>query len=260
MLACEERGDRSKPAVLFLHGFLGSGEDWAEAAGALCGKFRCLLPDLPGHGQSAGVGVADLAEAARGLLGLLDDRGVEACSVVGYSMGGRLGLYLALEHPERVERAVIESASPGLRTEEERAARRRQDEALASELERAEFGDFLRRWYGQPLFASLHGDQERSERLIRRRMANEPRALAGALRSLGTGRQPSLWEALGESRVPLVFVAGDGDAKYTGLAREMAAVCPGGEARIVAGCGHNVHLEKPAEYTRLLKRFLDLRF
>ena len=95
-------GDPHRPAVLFLHGFMGSGADWTDAISALDKRFCCVTPDLPGHGGSVGLRPEDytIEGATRTLLDLLDELEIERPALVGYSMGGRLALYLALRHPE----------------------------------------------------------------------------------------------------------------------------------------------------------------
>ena len=134
------------PPVLLLHGFLGRGADWAPASERLAETRRVMAPDLPGHGRGGdwGLGTGDWGHAAEALDVAVPRRGsmqwaadrlaarLEApADVVGYSMGGRLALVLALRHPECVRRLVLLSASPGLKTAEERALRRASDAALA---------------------------------------------------------------------------------------------------------------------------------
>jgi 2-succinyl-6-hydroxy-2,4-cyclohexadiene-1-carboxylate synthase len=258
-LACIISGPLDAPPVLLLHGFLGSGEDWREVMEGLPG-LRCIAPDLPGHGHSLALDDPDAFsfEAATALLaGLLDELGVETCAVVGYSMGGRLALHFALQCPERCDRLVLESASPGLKTGDGRAARIRSDEALALRLESGSFDEFISDWYRQPLFEPL-AQSPGFERLLASRRRGDPLALARALRGLGTGRQPSLWERLPELRVPALFVAGALDPKFAATARQMAADASDARAEIVAGAGHTVHAERPPAFTDLLKSFLSV--
>ncbi|HZD06188.1 MAG TPA: alpha/beta fold hydrolase, partial [Longimicrobiales bacterium] len=143
------RGTDRAP-VLLLHGFTGSAEAWAEELlEGLAARRRILAVDLPGHGGSdapTGEGRMTLPSTARGLVGLLDRMGVERASWIGYSMGGRVALGAAVLYPERVDRLVLESASPGLATPEEREARRAQDEARARELESSGLEAFVDRW------------------------------------------------------------------------------------------------------------------
>jgi 2-succinyl-6-hydroxy-2,4-cyclohexadiene-1-carboxylate synthase len=86
-------GDPGGPAVLFLHGFMGSAEDWVETVAELKERYYCLAVDLPGHGSSLGLAYPDsytIEGAARAVCDLLDSLGISAPVLAGYSMGGRL--------------------------------------------------------------------------------------------------------------------------------------------------------------------------
>ena len=170
----------------------GSGQDWAETVEAFP-DYRCILVDLPGHGLSAGCppGLYPMPQAALALLAVLDGLGVEACVPVGYSMGGRLALYLALTHPDRCRAVVLESGSPGLASELEREARREWDESKATELERQGLAAFLEDWYRQPLFESIGRNEARFAALMERRRHNDPAGFR-ALPSSHGHRLPSL--------------------------------------------------------------------
>ena len=258
MLQHQVSGITSKPVVLFLHGFMGASTDWADVMAELADAYHCLAVDLPGHGASTGLpdGLYTMEGTAQALVDLLDGRGIERCAVVGYSMGGRLALYFAMRFPERCRVLVLESASPGLATAQERAARRAVDEDRAARLEREDFDTFVNEWYRQPLFASLAGQKGLMEQMIARRRANDPRELVRSLRGMGTGRQPSLWERLAAWRVSTVAVAGGLDAKYVEIAGRMAASSAAVRAVTVPDAGHNIHAEQPARFIALLHTFL----
>ncbi|NJM98646.1 MAG: alpha/beta fold hydrolase [Phormidesmis sp. RL_2_1] len=129
-------GQLQNPPLLLLHGFLGSHQDFVPLLPALAQHFYCIIPDLPGHGQSiATVGHYGFPETAKALLSLLDFFNLSQTHVLGYSMGGRLALYLACEDSRRCQRVILESASPGLKTAEERLARIKRDQAIARQLE-----------------------------------------------------------------------------------------------------------------------------
>lgn len=251
-------GDAKHPAVVFLHGFMGSAADWQEMAAVLENRFYCVAVDLPGHGASLGLPTAiyTMEGASKSLFGLLADLGVRRQTLAGYSMGGRLALYFALRHPERCAGLLLESASPGLEGPTERKARRKTDEAKARRLESEDFGEFLEDWYGQPLFAPLARDEELLGQTIRARKRNDPAELARALRGMGTGSQPSLWGELAGLEVPALAVAGELDEKFVGIARRMEAKNPAVRPAVVSGAGHNVHAEAPDEYLSLLRGFL----
>jgi 2-succinyl-6-hydroxy-2,4-cyclohexadiene-1-carboxylate synthase len=254
-------GDPHRPAVLFLHGFMGSGADWADAISALDERFYCVAPDLPGHGASLGLPpeAYTMEGATRTLLALLDELDIERAKFVGYSMGGRLALYLALRYPHRCSELSLESASPGIEDAAQREARRRSDEEKAARLEAGDLAGFLRGWYRQPLFASLARHVGLVQETIEARMRNDPIELARSLRGMGTGDQPSLWSELGTLQVPALAVAGELDEKYAGISTRMASLNPRIRAAIVPGAGHNVRLEAPETYFALLKHFLDAR-
>jgi 2-succinyl-6-hydroxy-2,4-cyclohexadiene-1-carboxylate synthase len=241
--------------VLLLHGFLGRGTDWDPVALRLTPSFRLLAPDLPGHGRAVGLpdAACTMDGAADALAATLDAVGVDRAVAVGYSMGGRLALHFALRHPERVERLVLLSASPGLRTEEERAERRALDAARAAEIA-ADLPGFLARWYRMPPFATLSESQR--ARLVRERARNDPAELARSLSGMGTGAQPGHWEHLQEIRVGAWAVAGSKDAKFVEVARAMAAEGPF-EAVVVPGLGHALVEERPLALTQLLRRLLN---
>ena len=245
--------------MLFLHGFMGCGEDWREVSTGLGEGFFRLAVDLPGHGASLGMPPERYAMecAARSVLDVLDGAGVVRATVVGYSMGGRLALYLALRHPDRCAGLFLESASPGLEDAGERAARRRADEQKAERLEGGDLRGFLKDWYRQPLFAPLARDRGLLRRTIEDKMRNSPAGLASSLRGMGTGSQPSLWAELPGLRVPALSVAGGLDEKFVGISRRMASLAPTMRPAVVPGAGHNVHAEVPEAYLSLLRDFLS---
>lgn len=252
-------GDPGRPPILLLHGFMGSASDWRGVVAALGGEYRCLAVDLPGHGSSLGLSpdAYTIEGSVRVLLDLLDGLEIPRPALVGYSMGGRLALYLALRHPERCSGLFVESASPGIEDPKERRARRQADEERASRLEAGDLMGFLRDWYRQPLFASLARHEELLEQTIEARLRNDPRELARSLRGMGAGRAPSLWGELAALRLPALAVAGELDERYVEISARMATLSPRVRAAVVPGAGHNVRLENPEAYLAALKRSLE---
>ena len=226
-------------APLLVSGFTQSGVEWGAVAEALGGLA---------------VGVNEwMAAGPWGAAHRLAEHGRGRRPYVGYSMGGRVCLHLALARPELVERLVLVGASPGIRDPGERTARRAADEAWASVIERDGVARFLERWLAQPPFASLAPDP--ADLAARRRQP--PEILAAALRAGGTGVQDDLWPRLAELAMPVLLLAGERDAKFAAIAAEMAAaIGPHALVELVAGAGHACHLERPGAFVAAVRPFL----
>ena len=236
------------PRVVLVHGFTQTLRSWDPLAARLAARRSVARVDLPGHGGSAPVRL-DFVEttAALGAVG-------GQAAYVGYSLGGRLCLRLALDRPDLVTALVLLGASPGLADPAERAARREADERLAATIERDGTAAFLDRWLAAPLFAGLRP----APADLAARRANPPEGLAAALRLLGTGVQDPLWDRLGELRPPVLLVAGADDVKFAALAEDMAdRIGAAVEVALVPGAGHAAHLERPDAFVALLRPFLD---
>ncbi len=253
-------GDTSLPRIVFLHGFLGSGDDWLPIARQLEHEYCSVLVDLPGHGESsiAANGNPDtfFTETVDTLAEELSRSAApEPCLLVGYSMGGRIALALLLRHPDLFEKAIIVSASPGLRTKEERISRQENDEGIARKIE-INFEGFIEAWYDQPLFATLkiHPAFQETEQ---KRKINDPQNLASALRLLGTGRQPSVWDELQKNRMPIQFFFGKKDLKFVEIGRQIVSLCPESRLEVFPGCGHTLHIENRELFLDCLKTFFN---
>ncbi len=252
-------GDRSLPAILFLHGFLGKGSDWLPIAKRLGGRYRSIFVDLPGHGKASFRGDIEPASfferTVEALAAGVRELGAAPCTIVGYSMGGRIALCLALRHPELFTNAVIISSSPGLETETERRQRQEHDDRLAAGIE-ADPEGFLERWYRMPLFETFAASPGFAERFEERKIA-DPRSTATALRLLGTGVQPPLWNELAANRLPILFCTGEKDAKFVAIGNQMVNLCPESTLEIFPGCGHTLHVEKPDCFVGRLTVFIN---
>ena len=207
-------GNINKPLILFLHGFMGNNHEFDEAISLLINDFYCLNIDLPGHGKTQVLGNDDcysMAKTADAIINLLDKIKVSPCFLIGYSMGGRLALYLTLNYPQRFQKVILESASPGLSTEKERLERMKRDGQIAKKLERMiekdDFRKFLDNWYKQSIFGNIKNHPQ-FEQMIENRLQNHPVELAKSLRFMGTGVQPSLWNKLPNNQVPLLLLVG----------------------------------------------------
>ena len=250
---------RSARYPVLLHGFLGSAAAWGEGLvdGLTGAGLTPVLVDLPGHGREAERSDPS-SFTFEVLLGHIGRAGDWPTDLVGYSMGGRIALHFAAAFPERVRRLVLESASPGLASAAERAARRAEDEALAAELLNLGIERFVDGWETQPLFESrarLDPSVRAHQRQLRLR--NDPSALAAALRGFGTGALPSLWGRLPDIAAPTLLVVGALDRKFVEIAERMARAMPDARVVEVADAGHTVHLERPDAWIAAVTDFLQ---
>ncbi|MEH1944546.1 MAG: 2-succinyl-6-hydroxy-2,4-cyclohexadiene-1-carboxylate synthase [Nostoc sp.] len=252
----------NKFIIIFLHGFMGNINEFDEAIKFLAEDFSYLILDLPGHGKTEvveGDEYYGMEPTAKAIINLLDELKIDKCHLMGYSMGGRLGLYLTLNFPERFIKVVLESSSPGLATEAERLERVRRDAQIARKLSRSiiqtDFATFLSNWYNQPIFGSIKNHPE-YDRMIESRLQNNPHELDKSLRFMGTGCQPSLWEKLQENKIPLLLLAGEYDQKFISINTEMAEVCECAQLKIISNAGHNIHFENTLAFVENIKCFL----
>jgi 2-succinyl-6-hydroxy-2,4-cyclohexadiene-1-carboxylate synthase len=248
---------RNQQTILFLHGFTGNCQDFSGIISLLSKNYCCLAVDLPGHGKTKVTGdetCYNMSNTAIALIKLLDDLEIEKCCLFGYSMGGRLALYMTLHFPDRFDRTVLESASPGLKAQQERSHRLQADLELAQKLENSNIKDFLLNWYDRPLFQSLK-NSPKFDRLLETRLANSPIELAKSLRNMGTGNQPSLWEKLPHNQIPLLLLAGEYDDKFKIINTEMANLCPAASLQIVPKTGHNIHFENVDKLVEIASGF-----
>jgi len=254
----ETHGSKASPAILMLHGFLGSSKDWFEVTDTLKSKFFCILPDLPGHGRTKSLSDSDYAmqSTALSLLAILNQEEIKQAALVGYSMGGRLALYLALTHSEYFSKLILESASPGLKTEKERQARMASDAAVISNLKTQTIDEFITGWYSQPMFDTIRQDSSKFEELLKSRSENNSENLSKSLKFMGSGVQPSLWDILADLKQPTLLIVGANDNKFKSVACEMQERSEAISLATIASAGHNVHFERPQEFVMELQKFL----
>lgn len=247
-LHAEEAGSPDGPPLVLAHGFTQTGRLWGPFGTALGRARRLVRVDLPGHGGSDTVR-ADLVASGD----LLAAAAGEPADLLGYSLGARVALHAALQHPELVRRLVLIGGTAGIEDPDARAARRARDDALADDLERT--GDvegFLRRWLANPMWATLPADAAG----LAERSRNSAAGLASSLRLAGTGTQMPLWDRLGELRPPVLVLAGADDARFVAAGLRLARAARSAALSLVPGAGHAAHLAQPVLSALLVEQYL----
>lgn len=236
-----------------LHGFTQTSTSWDESIAALQQRSPSAefwVPDMPGHGTGTGLPLP-LRDGATALAEL-STRGVW----IGYSMGGRYLLHIALQHPEVVQGLVLVSTTAGLHLASERAERSAADDALADSIEQQGVLAFLERWMSLPMFRGLRA----SEDDLAARQRNSPIGLAESLRQAGTGRQEPLWDALAAIKVPTLIMTGAHDTKFCEIGARLQNAIEGSRHEVIANAGHAVHLEQCSHFAEIVSDWAYTHF
>ena len=228
--------------VSYIHGFTQTGKTWLPLIREIPTPHQATLFDAPGHGDNP---TATLS---------LEDCGDEIAKdmtpgiLIGYSMGARMALHTAIQHPKSVSHLVLISGTAGIRDDSERLARKMSDDNLADHIELVGVPAFIDEWLGLPMFAGLNnGNNNKSERL-----RNTSSGLADSLRFAGTGTQKPLWDTLSSYDSPVTLISGSLDAKFTSIAIEMAQLLPRAVHHLVPDSGHTVHIENQSACANII--------
>lgn len=246
------------PRFLALHGFTGSGVDWAPLAGRLPGEWAA--PDLLGH---AGTPCTDPARfrfeaQVRDLTPLRESLGWERPLLIGYSFGGRLALGALAADPQAYLGAVLIGATAGIPDAAARTHRLADDRVRAEVIRHLGTRRFLESWQRRPLLATQRRiAREDRARMARARSLHDPEGLALSLRGAGTGSMPPLWGQLPGAAGPVLLLSGSEDPKFQALARDLAAALPRARCVTIEGAGHCAHLEAPDAAATAILEFVS---
>jgi len=222
-----------------LHGAVGLPADFRGFAKRLAGgKTSSRAVDLWRFLECGPMPLADFGKALNADAGGEVFRG-SGRALLGYSMGGRLALHALLEKDHPWQAAVIVAAHPGLESSTEREARRAADATWATRALAGNWQEFLDAWNAQPILGNTAPrDPSASGRLVMRR-----REIARSFVDWSLGAQEPLWDRLREIAIPVLWVAGENDAKFLDLAQRAVAEIPRATLAIAPGAGHRVPWE-----------------
>lgn len=232
-----------------LHGAVGAASDWRSFAKILAKDgistravdlwrfLECECVSMQDFGKR--LNAQAIGEVSRGRRSVL----------VGYSMGGRLALHGLLEGGPWCG-AVIISANPGIRDPDEAAQRRADDALWASKALTMPWTDFLSEWNAQPILRGQMSDEREDGKLIQRR-----REIARSFVDWSLGAQQSLWERLADISVPVLWIAGEKDEKFSRIATQAAALSDHFQLAIAPDSGHRVPWEAGAWLADRMREF-----
>jgi 2-succinyl-6-hydroxy-2,4-cyclohexadiene-1-carboxylate synthase len=250
---------KNKTPIVLLHGFTGRAKDWQFLFDKLPQKFFPIAIDLIGHGET------DSPENQKyytcnamvhQIDSIISQLGIEKFMITGYSMGGRAALSYSFKHSEKIIAAILESTTAGIEDMYEIKKRVELDLLLSDKIKNEGIESFTDFWFDAPLFASLK-NLPNFEQIKKDRNQNNITGLSNMLLSFSTGLMPSYWDRLHTLVFPILLISGKWDEKYTNLNNFMQLKFPNAQHHYIDECGHNVHLEKPQLFTKLVVHFLN---
>lgn len=239
-------GSDLNPVIVYLHGFMGTAVDWKPVIELLGNSYHHVAIDIPVLSPE------EIFQSLNTIPGLNPEKKM---NLVGYSMGGRIALYLAVHYSQFINAVIIESAMPGTRSANELQERIKFDEQLKKKLVHCNREDFWNEWYSQEVFANIR-QRQGYDKMLERRIQFDPQIAARHLQKFSVSQMESLWPDLVEIKNPLLYIAGELDKKYIRVGSEVTNLCHSAKLKIVKGAGHNVHFEEPQAFAESINDFL----
>lgn len=248
-------GSESAPPLVFLHGMSFSHRQWQHQISAFSSKYRLILPDIRGHGQSeAGDGQYTQKLFSEDLIALLNDLRIQRVTLCGLSMGAAIAMRTALDHPERISGLILSNTRADADSDDDITWRERVIQRIKQLGVKRFVETFLKTIFAQGSFKTRPEEVQ----LIRETMLlMTPLAMCGTL--LAQAARPNLVPRLFRIKIPTLVITGDLDT-FTppSLAEQIHDAIPGSMLRYVANSAHMSPLENPTAYNELLEEFLPL--
>jgi 2-succinyl-6-hydroxy-2,4-cyclohexadiene-1-carboxylate synthase len=248
-----------KETIVFLHGFTGSSRDFLNIPDDIANQYRCLIPDLPGHGKTRVLETETVFSTAGQvalLASWLNSLKIPKIHLFGYSMGGRLAIQFATKNPHHLKSLMLVSTTAGIEIDADRLARTQSDLQIAKTILGSTSIDFLKAWLLQPLFRNIaaRGDKFLQQEVLRR-MPIQPLGLVSSLKYFSTGVMPPVWTQLNDIQIPTLVIAGSQDPKYLDIAFQLANLVPHSTLKILE-TGHAPLIESPDLLWKQVSYFL----
>ena len=241
------------PPIFCFHGFGGSGLDFEILADCLNGDRALISLNLPGHGGRPANEVG-----RESILSFMRVHAPEPFRVLGYSMGGRFTLRIAVEGTIQMEKLCLIGTTAGLRSESERLEREVFEAELAQNLSTLSPSNFQDWWSNLGVIASQQKmPSHHRKNMHQRRALNDLDSLQLANQHWGTLATPSLWSGLNHLSNEVCLIVGDEDAKYAQIAQKMKDLLRFATVRKVPHAGHAPHFESPSRTAAIVRSFFD---
>ncbi|MDD9338825.1 MAG: 2-succinyl-6-hydroxy-2,4-cyclohexadiene-1-carboxylate synthase [Providencia heimbachae] len=242
--------DKSGPWLVWLHGLLGSAEDWLPVINQ-CDDYPSIAVDLPGHSDSQAVNCQSFSDFDAQLNALLKHYSIDEYYLIGYSLGARLAMHFACHQQiNGLKGLVIEGGNVGLLDEQEREARANNDRRWAQRFREEPINTVLDDWYQQAVFSDLTVAQR--QQLVALRCVNNPTAIGDMLENTSLAKQPFLAKKLQQLTIPYRYFCGERDQKFRSVSQQYAL-----PLTLIENAGHNAHRENPQSYATALHYFLS---
>lgn len=258
-IQCSANTD-NRTAIVALHGFMGDHRSLHPALSeiSVCDVIYCDLPlfggsDLPEDKTT----FHDYAAYLFDKIKEISCKRYDYVFLYGYSMGGRLALYLLCEFPHYFSGGILESAQAGIDSDQKRINRIKLEQKW-QRLIADDFDGFLRYWQDLNILRPVHPlSAEQQFRLNEIQHDQSPSLLIQSLSITGTGRMPSLWNKIQTLSLPILLFAGENDEKYSAIAQQLQSKLLDAKTIIFPNCGHRAHLDQPHELALKVTHFLE---
>jgi len=252
--------DNAKAAIIFLHGFTGSLNDWEKIPSKFKENYNIYAIDLIGHGKSDSPNEADQYSTSSQINQLAETISLitkDKIILAGYSMGGRLALSFSSIHPEFLKGLILESTTAGIADKKLREAREKSDEELADFILNNPIEKFVDYWMNLDIFSTQKNlPKEILIKLKHDKLRNNKTGLANSLLGFSTGIMPPLFNKIKNINIKTLLITGELDIKYININNEMVKIFPDALHRIIQNAGHNVHMENPDEFYNVINDYL----
>jgi 2-succinyl-6-hydroxy-2,4-cyclohexadiene-1-carboxylate synthase len=252
--------DKTKDSVLFLHGFTGNAEDWFPVFEQMPDKYNYIAMDIVGHGKSDAPGSSSsyTIESIINQIKLVKEHlSKEKIFLLGYSMGGRIALSYAAANPDDLKGLILESASAGIKNDDERQKRYAEDLKLTEFIESHSLEEFIEMWSDQELFNTQRRfSNDKLKKLKKKKSSGSKIGYINSLKGFSTGIMPPVHDKLKKIPLKVLLITGDLDSKFTGINARLAKRFFKAKHKIVRNSGHNTHLEESKRFIEIVLNYL----